>query len=85
MDGKLDHYAALTGSTPATPGGDNPAPLPVGQPAESTVPPMAITGVVVTKGQLLDALRVYVPTIRDFAPLPDGQHFSILFQPPAQP
>ena len=45
-------------------------------------PPLAISGVVVSKAQLLEALKLYVPGITDFAPLPDGQHFSILFKQP---
>lgn len=45
------------------------------------VPPLAITGVVVTKAQLLEALRIYIPKIVDFTPLPDGEHFTILFNP----
>ncbi|GEM_PF-2228977 len=43
------------------------------------VPPLNISGVVITKAQLLDALRVYIPNIADFNPLQDGQHFYILF------
>jgi len=28
----------------------------------------------------MDALRIYLPGITDVSPLPDGQHFSILFR-----
>jgi len=39
----------------------------------------------ITTPQLLEALRVYVPNIVDFSPLPDGQHFYILFSQDEQP
>ena len=46
--------------------------------------PLAISGVVVSKAQLLEALRAYIPNISDFPPLADGEHFSILFSPDSQ-
>jgi len=49
------------------------------------LPPLGVSGVVLSKAQLLDALRVYVPGITDFSPLPDGQHFSILFSQDSHP
>ena len=49
------------------------------------LPPLGVSGVVLSKAQLLEALRVYVPNIVDFSPLPDGQHFYILFSQDEQP
>lgn len=49
--------------------------------AQAPGPSLAISGVVLSKAQLLEALRAYVPGITDFSPLPDGEHFSILFAP----
>ncbi len=49
------------------------------------LPPLAISGVVITKEQLIDALKVYIPNILDFSHLQDGQHFYILFGPDNQP
>jgi len=44
-----------------------------------SLPPLNISGVVLTKAQLIDALGVYIPTITDFTMLPDGVHFAIFF------
>ena len=49
------------------------------------LPRLSVSGVVLSKAQRMDALRVYIPNITDFTPLPDGQHFSILFSPDSQP
>jgi len=43
------------------------------------LPPLNISGVVITKVQLMEALKPYIPNIADFNPLQDGQHFYILF------
>ena len=43
------------------------------------LPPLGVSGVVLSKAQLMDALRAYLPNIVDFTPLADGEHFSILF------
>jgi hypothetical protein len=50
---------------------------------------LAVSGVVLSKAQLMDALRVYVPGITDLRPDMNGEHFTILFSPqdggPGQP
>lgn len=42
--------------------------------------PLAISGLIVTKANLLDALRVYVPDVQDITML-DGEHFQLWMQP----
>src|SRR5712692_5627077 len=50
------------------------------------LPPLVVSGLVVTKADLLAALRVYVPQVVDVGPL-DGERFvlSLLTQSPEQP
>ena len=45
------------------------------------LPPLKITGVVLTKQQILETFRVYLPTVVDFTASPDGERFTILFDP----
>jgi hypothetical protein len=42
--------------------------------------PLTISGLIVTKAHLLDALRVYVPDVQDITML-DGEHFQLWMQP----
>lgn len=53
------------------------------------LPTLSVSGVILTKAQLMQALQIYFPGITDFSPLPDGDHFSVLFaqgnQQPAGP
>ncbi len=44
------------------------------------VPPLLITGLVVTKADLLAALRLYVPQVTDITPL-DGERFVLSVAP----
>jgi hypothetical protein len=46
--------------------------------------PLAISGLIVTKADLLDALRVYVPGVQDITML-DGEHFQLWTQPIVPP
>ncbi len=65
------------------PPADTPEPLDPGPETQAQgqpLPSLSVAGVVVTKSQLMDALRIYLPGITDVSPLPDGQHFSILFR-----
>ncbi len=63
------------------PPSDTPEPLTPGTDGQAQpLPALSVSGVVLSKAQLLDALKIYIPTITDFAPLPDGEHFSILFR-----
>lgn len=48
-------------------------------------PALGVSGVVLTKAQLLDALRLYFPNGADFGPLPDGQHFYVLLRQDTPP
>ena len=68
---------------------DQPASLEGAAGEARPLPPLSVSGVILTKAQLLDALRIYFPSITDFSPLPDGDHFSVLFaqgnqQPPGE-
>lgn len=43
------------------------------------LPPLNISGVVLSKAQLITALAVYIPAIADLQPLPGGEHYYVLF------
>ncbi|MGH2461756.1 MAG: hypothetical protein ACRDIY_23120 [Chloroflexota bacterium] len=45
-------------------------------PAESALPPLRVSGLVVAKADLVRALRVYVPQLVDIAAL-DGESFVL--------
>ena len=48
------------------------------------LPPLALAGVVVTKGQLIKALQVYIPAITDIVLLDEkGEHFYLRFGEPS--
>ena len=44
--------------------------------------PLRVSGVVVRKGDLVEALRVYVPALRDLQVTEDGEHFWLLLGEP---
>jgi hypothetical protein len=52
--------------------------------AGPAVPPLLITGLVVTKADLLAALRLYVPQVTDITAL-DGERFVLCVAPPTDP
>ncbi len=65
---------------------DTPEPNAPGAEAQAQpLPSLIVSGVVLNKAQLIKALRLYLPGIVDFAPLPDGQHFGLLFGHDGQP
>lgn len=43
------------------------------------LPPLNISGVVISKTQLMEALKPYIPNISDLSALQGGEHFYILF------
>ena len=69
---------------PAVATGPDPVPAP-----PQTVPlqPLRVSGVVVRKADLIDALRVYVPALEDLQVTEDGDHFWLMLgdQPDANP
>lgn len=53
---------------------------PAGSVEGLAIPPMGISGLVVTKADLIAALRIYVPLLADIAPL-DGERFVLSMAP----
>ncbi len=47
------------------------------------LPGLAVSGVVLSKAQLVLAMQAYVPAVIDIQPLAGGEHFSLLFGPQA--
>ncbi len=43
------------------------------------LPALNISGVVVKKNDLVEALRVYVPLLADIEAFEDGEHFYLIF------
>ena len=70
------------GETPADLGGPGPMGTPPQAPSTGapTTPPLNVSGVVVTKADLVAALRSYVPLLVDITPL-DGGRFLLGFVP----
>jgi hypothetical protein len=68
--------APLDGAVPGAP-----ASSVTGSPDRPAIPPLVITGLVVTKADLLAALRLYVPQVTDISPL-DGDRFLLGLRPP---
>ncbi|MGH2459300.1 MAG: hypothetical protein ACRDIY_10595 [Chloroflexota bacterium] len=62
--GTPPHAPARNGAAPAT------------APAAPTLPPLRVSGLVVTKADLVRALQVYVPQLVDVAAL-DGESFVL--------
>lgn len=56
--------AQSNGTTPITP---------------AALQPLRASGVVVTKADLIEALRVYVPQMHDIQVTEDGEHFWLMF------
>ncbi len=58
------------------------SPLPETEVRPVPLPPLNISGVVVKKKDLIEALRIYVPLIADIQPFEDGENFYLLFGEP---
>ena len=43
------------------------------------LPTLTVSGVVLSRAQMIEALRVSIPNISDVSMLPDGQHFTVMF------
>ncbi len=71
---------AETATAPQDPAPDAAAPPDSGG---NGLPALAVSGVVLSKAQLVLAMQAYVPAVVDIQPLADGQHFSLLFGPQA--
>ncbi len=71
-DAMVETAAAPQAAPPATPedGGNG-------------LPGLAVSGVVLSKAQLVLAMQAYVPAVIDIQPLAGGEHFSLLFGPQA--
>ncbi len=60
---------------PAPNGADATSPQPI------PLKPLAISGVCVTKAALIEALRIYVPTLIDVEVVEDGERFLLSVDP----
>lgn len=60
-------------------GPSSPAPRPI------TLTPLAVSGVVVSKAALIEALRVYVPALVDLEVVEDGERFVLDLASPDEP
>lgn len=65
----------LKGGAAASPAPNSPAPDEAPQPIP--LRPLDVSGVVVSKAALIDALRVYVPTLADLQVFEDGEQFLL--------
>ena len=54
-----------------------------GQPTPA-LPPLQVSGLVVSKAALLAALRLWMPALRDLTPLDDGQFLLRVHAEPAE-
>ena len=57
----------------------NGSPPPEAEAKPIPLPALNVSGVVVRKKDLVEALRVYVPLLADIQPFEDGEHFYLVF------
>ncbi len=77
----MPRNGAVPETPPGAPAAESTAPVGAPDGGAAALPTLAVSGVVLSKAQLVAALRVYVPAVVDIQPLADGQHFSLLFGP----